>query len=82
MLSSLKVIYTLAKPAEIHSLGVLERINSKPTDEVKFAFVNMGVLIHESQPNFFRDFDLTDFSLLIILLDELFYVLFKKYSGG
>lgn len=45
--------------------------NCHPTDEVKCAFVNISVLIHEYQPNFFEGFDLTNFSLLIILLDKL-----------
>lgn len=43
MLGSLSIF---AKPTEIHSLRVLERIKSQPTDEVKIAFVNMGVLFN------------------------------------
>lgn len=46
MLGSLKVICVFAKPTEIHSLRVLERINSQPTDKVKIVFINMGVLFN------------------------------------
>lgn len=56
MVGGFKVICVFAKPTEIHSLGGLESVNSQPTHEIKFIFINMRVLIYESQQNFFRGF--------------------------
>lgn len=51
---ALKLFAYLPNLQKFIQLGGLESINSQPTDEVKCAFVNTRVLIHESQPNFFR----------------------------